>query len=83
MRAATLRNYNTSDQGPYDRNFLVHINNENFLEALPNEILAKRKRSILHVYVKPCEIRNVILLAKLLQAIAESSSSKKTSHFPH
>ena len=33
MRAATLRNYNTSDQGPYDRNFLVRINNENFLRG--------------------------------------------------
>ena len=32
-----------------------------FEEELTNEILAKRKRSFLHVYVKPFEIRYVIL----------------------
>ena len=34
-----------------------------FLKALPNEILAKRWRSFLHVvqHVKPCDIRYVIL----------------------
>ena len=37
------------------------INEFVFFKALPNEILAKRKRSFLHVYVEPCEIRYVIL----------------------
>ena len=35
--------------------------NEFLEEALPNEILTKRKRSFLHMYVKPCKIRYVIL----------------------
>ena len=61
--------------------FSVALINEFFLKALPNEILAKRKRSVLHVYVKPCEIRFVILSHMVVRAIAESSSSKKTLHF--
>ena len=35
--------------------------NEFFLEALPNEILAKRKRTLLHEYENPSKIRYVIL----------------------
>ena len=34
------------------------------------------------MYVKPCLSVTSFFLAKLLRAIAESSSSKKTSHFP-
>ena len=38
----------------------------------------------MHVYVKPCEMLYVtsFFLAELFRAIAESSSNKKTSHFP-
>ena len=34
------------------------------------------------MYVKPCKIRTSFFLAKFLRVIAESSLSKKTSHFP-
>ena len=60
------------------------INEFVFLKALQNEILAKREKSFLRVYVNKALLKSVtsFFLAKLLRAIVESSSSKKTSHFP-